>query len=183
MLFDLFFRRNIYFVAFSFMCMVEGILLLIFGLSFLDALATILSIAMLICGAVILVNGIVLCINTGVYTFRYLTFALYIVPSALMLYNVFLIKFAAIAAFGMCGLMKIYDGIVMSYNRNILCVISYVLGIASIVAAFCLLLMKPLTNENMPFVLGVMFIVNSVTDYISGLTVAYSEMLFIKNNS
>ncbi len=183
MLLDLYFRRNTYFFFFSLMCMVEGILLLVIGNKFLDAPATILSVAMLICGLVILVNGIVLCINTGIYTFRYLTFALYIVPSVLMLYSSGLIKFAAIAAFGMCGLMKIYDGIVMSYNRNVLCVISFVFGIASIVAAFCLLLMQPLTKENMHIVLGILLIVNSITDCISGLTVAYSEMLFLKNNS
>lgn len=176
------FEKRKYLVAFSALCFVEGVLLAVLGKGFLDAPCTVLSIAMLICGAVILANGIIERINTGMYNLNYFAFFFYLCPSALLLFNCYYIKFAVIAILGLCGLLKIYDGIIMHINKSKLSLFSIIFGGVSVIAAVFLLFLQPLVNNGMYRPLGYALIISAVTDIISGVLFSYSAVEFIKNN-
>ncbi len=176
------YAKRKYFLTFSALCLVEGILLAVLEKGFLDTPCTVISLAMLICGAVILANGIIEIMNTGMYDPDYLAFLLFICPSALLLFNCYYVKFAVIAVLGLCGLFKIYDGVIMKINGSGLSALSFIFGCASLVAALYLLFLQPLVNDSMYRPLGIVLIASAATDLISGLLFSYSAVKFIKDN-
>lgn len=172
-------RQTLIFALFS---AVWAVLLLVFKKSYMSLPSAVFSVSMMIYGVLLFAVVIQAAIDkkSPVFIKDAIYCALYIIPSGMMLFDSYLIKFSIVVVLLLCAVIKMRDGIEMLINKSPLSAVSLVFGLASISVAVYLVMMKPRDIEEVFGLFSAVLIAGAVSDIISAVCYCVSVFNFLR---